>query len=322
MTALLLATFFTLAFVPLWESLTEPFWFRIWERDSRPTSRVTWMQTRLILGLGVALGFVAWLFSHMRHAPQSNPLVHLGLAPCFGHGFEAGPGPHTLSTLTLGLVGMGLLLGVLFPRPSRVGGIPRPDLAARFPLLGPSLPIETTPEGAPGAYLERTHPPRVLLCGGIETLLSPEELEGILAHELAHAENSDHRTRPWILAYRRLFFFSSLAQVLVEGLLHEQECRADDAATQGDPKKKEALVRALLRLLTSGPSERGSSPAAGGASLWSLQDRIGRLRGQPGGSYPSPGFRLWPLPCLALWVWAATSDPGACTLHCLIRALP
>jgi hypothetical protein len=59
-----------------------------------------------------------------------------------------------------------------------------------------------------------------------------------------------------------------------------------------------------------------------GQEAWSVKQRLARLAGT-GEDPPRPMPRAaWPLVGLAAFVLVLASDPGACTLHCLLDSLP
>ncbi|MFO7903866.1 MAG: M56 family metallopeptidase, partial [Pirellulaceae bacterium] len=130
--------------------------------------------------------------------------------------------------------------------------------------------------------------PIVLLPASIVFELSTEEIELILAHELAHVRRND-----WIV---------NLAQVAVEALLFyhpamwwvsgqiraEREHCCDDiaVATEG---RRAAYVRTLVHL----EELRQTAPVAVlSATGSSLIARVRRLSGKPAGNCGHPGFRV------------------------------
>ncbi len=77
-------------------------------------------------------------------------------------------------------------------------------------------------------------------------MLEPEELETVLAHELAHIEELDGRFRPYFEILGRLLFFDPLVQRVKYSIRRRQEYGADDRAVEvtGNPR---CLARALVK---------------------------------------------------------------------------
>ncbi|MDY7081907.1 MAG: M48 family metalloprotease, partial [Halobacteria archaeon] len=78
-------------------------------------------------------------------------------------------------------------------------------------------------------------------------ILEPDELEAVLAHELAHIEALDARFRPYFEVLADIYFFDPVVQNIKNFMRNLQECGADDRAVEvtGNP---EALARALVKV--------------------------------------------------------------------------
>lgn len=330
MTPLLLVLAFTLLLTPVLETLWEPLWARLLTSTEDPAKRLRILVLRMGCGLAVSVCLALGLLWRVYHAPRSHPLLPEGLVTCLGHDLEHGPGFFTVAFLFVSTLGLGLLLVALFyPVPSFPRGRPRLDLAQRLERRGVQAIVEILPADEPACWSELTPVPRVILLGGIEQALPSDQLFAILDHEAGHLSLGDHRARIWARAYRRLLFFFGGATSLFEAFVHEQERRADDQALAWAPEQRDSLANALYSLAThdfpKAPTDRWATATPLGAlghAAWSVKQRLARLRG---GSEEGPQrlpLTLTPFLGLAGLLLVVTSDPGACTLHCLIDSLP
>ncbi|MEW6663410.1 MAG: M56 family metallopeptidase [Bacillota bacterium] len=92
--------------------------------------------------------------------------------------------------------------------------------------------------------------PVIVLSRGTLELLNQDELEGVLAHELAHIKGRD-AFKGWItLALRNLMFFNPLAHWAHQALRVEREMAADDLAVSvtGKPVTYAAALLKAYRL--------------------------------------------------------------------------
>jgi Zn-dependent protease with chaperone function len=89
--------------------------------------------------------------------------------------------------------------------------------------------------------------PSVLVSRAACDTLDDQELEGALAHEIAHLERRDPALGWLLMAARALLWFNPVVQVLARGVTQELERRADEraAAVTGD---RVALASALLKV--------------------------------------------------------------------------
>ena len=330
MTPLLLVLAFSLLLTPILETLWEPLWTHLVASTEDPTRRLRLLSMRMTSGLALSALLALGLLWRVYHAPRSHPLLPEGLVTCLGHDMAHGPDLFTVAFLLLSTLGLGLLLVALFyPVPSFPRGRPRPDLAQLLERRGVQASVELLPAEEPACWSELTPTPRVVLLGGIEKALPPDQLAAVLDHEAGHLALGDHRARIWARAYRRLLFFFGGATSLFDAFVHEQERRADDQALAWDPAQREPLSRALYSLAThdfpTPPSDRWASATPLGAlghAAWSIKQRLSRLRGQSEEVPPGRPATLSPFLGLGALLLVVASDPGACTLHCLIDSLP
>ncbi|MTV26063.1 M56 family metallopeptidase [Nitriliruptoraceae bacterium ZYF776] len=158
-------------------------------------------------------------------------------------------------------------------------GLPVPDRVARTAttiaaeLRVPAPRIAVVPSCTGGASVVGTRRPVLVLGVDLLEQLDDEELEGVLAHELAHVRRRDNLVALLLGAVRDLAFFVPGGGWAVRQLHVERERAADQVAatTTGRPG---ALASGLLKVL-----ERGTlaHPCAALAPSSSLVDRIEAL---------------------------------------------
>jgi Zn-dependent protease with chaperone function len=185
-------------------------------------------------------------------------------------------GPFSAGALLLALsmaLGLLLLLRDFVPLFSEgFGGEPEPEepgpdsagLEARLARLSPgaSIPIRIRRrrEGETHAIFCRgILRPAIWVDRSVLTLLSPEELDAALLHELSHARHRDGALGWAILAWRVLFAWNPAVQVAGRSTFAEFEHRADEEARRS-VDGGEALARAL-RIL--GPDAESALVAEG-----------------------------------------------------------
>lgn len=182
-----------------------------------------------------------------------------------------------------GVTGLGPRAGV--PSDHRAQRLLR-KLAARADARTPALTCSAWPAGPvslPGN--------EVCLPGWVLDELSDEQLEAVLAHELAHCLRHDPVVMLLIDALRRVLFFQPLLHVAQRDLAVLAELTADEVAAEltGDR-------RAVAQSLTECAGRVAGQPALFGAAMASrpsaFADRIHRLL-QPGDcAQGAPGWRL------------------------------
>lgn len=89
-------------------------------------------------------------------------------------------------------------------------------------------------------------------------ILEPEELEAVIAHELAHVEGLDSRFRPYFETLSEVYFFDPHIQMIKNYVKKQQEYGADDRAVEvtGNPA---SLARALIKVAEYESDMRGLS---------------------------------------------------------------
>ena len=139
----------------------------------------------------------------------------------------------------------------------------------------------------------------VLLPASTLMALSPEQLEAVLAHELAHVRRADYLWNLIQTMIETLFFFHPAVWWIGRRLRQQRELSCDDVAVQSctDPL---IYATALLRLEEQRSQRLGLAMALDGHQSWSgLRIRIARILGE--GMREKGGPReLAPLPLAAI----------------------
>lgn len=139
--------------------------------------------------------------------------------------------------------------------------------------------------------------PVILLPFAMITHLSPQQIEAILVHELAHIRRKDYLINICVTVMELLFFFNPFTRMLIGQLKKEREHCCDDLVLQFryDPH---AYVSALLSLARQHRQGRLAVAATGGSNQLLLQ-RARRILQQ---KTDRPGARALFLLCLAVSV--------------------
>ncbi|HTZ57029.1 MAG TPA: M56 family metallopeptidase [Acidobacteriaceae bacterium] len=132
--------------------------------------------------------------------------------------------------------------------------------------------------------------------------LSPEQLEAVLAHELAHVRRADYFWNLMQTMVETLFFFHPAVWWLGRRLRQERELCCDDIAVQScaDPL---IYATALLRMEERRAQQLNLAMALDGHKPWSgLRDRIARILGDNSGkaSREERPRELVPIPLVAI----------------------
>ncbi|MEX0592131.1 MAG: M56 family metallopeptidase [Nitriliruptoraceae bacterium] len=150
------------------------------------------------------------------------------------------------------------------------------DIASKVAYrLDVAEPFVTVVDDAPGgAYVVGTRHPIVVLDASLVERLDDDELEGVLAHELAHVRRRDNLVAGMLGSLRDAIFFAPGVGWAVRHLHRERELAADQAAVSvtGRPG---ALASGLLKVLDHAP--RGAHACATLAPSHGLVDRVETL---------------------------------------------
>lgn len=101
-------------------------------------------------------------------------------------------------------------------------------------------------------------------------ILEPDELEAVLAHELAHIEALDARFRPYFEVLASIYFFDPVVQVIKNLMRSLHEYGADERAVEvtGRP---DSLARALVKVADYEYEVNGL--------CWDVRSRVEKLAG-------------------------------------------
>jgi Zn-dependent protease with chaperone function len=128
--------------------------------------------------------------------------------------------------------------------------------------------------------------PSVVISPGIQTSLSPRQMEAALRHESAHCAARDNLKRLAIFAAPGLLPFHPTFRSIEIHWARLAEWAADDAATASDPLSAVALAEALLRVARLS-TQLGNLPAA--SSLIPTPDDLAhRVRRLLSAATPTP----------------------------------
>ena len=152
--------------------------------------------------------------------------------------------------------------------PRRLYRIAR-SVAAGLGVPPPQLGLVDTCRG--GAYVVGSRAPLLVVGRSLLDSLDDEELEAVLAHELAHVRRRDTPVASALGVLRDLMFFVPGGGWAVRQLHRERELAADQVAVEltGRPG---ALASGLLKVLDEAPS--GPAPCAALAPSGGVVDRV------------------------------------------------
>lgn len=131
---------------------------------------------------------------------------------------------------------------------------------------------------APEVYLLDDTQPVVYVSGplremmvvspGLVELLDEQELEGVLAHEMAHIARKDVWVSWAWLFFRAMMFFNPVALVVIRRIVHENEKVCDDmaVAVTGDSL---AFAASIIKLFRASAKRKGR-PASSSVTAWFL----------------------------------------------------
>lgn len=179
--------------------------------------------------------------------------------------------------------------------------VPTPRLAVR-----PSCPG--------GAFVVGTRRPVVVLGADLLEQLDEQEIEGVLAHELAHVRRRDTLVATLLGALRDVTFFVPGGGWAVQQLHRERELAADQLAVTAT-KRPGALASGLLKVLESAPSKTHAC-----AALVPSGDLVGRVRVLVDDRAPATRLRRASEHLLVIGV-VATATAGALVVPTLVSGV-
>lgn len=134
---------------------------------------------------------------------------------------------------------------------------PRKEIADTFEALRqqmgvPSAELWLTRTSVPVSFAIQTDKPIVVISESLPSLLKKDEIEAVMAHELAHIKNSDTTLKALVTAYKTALPLDPIIR-LVEAAFHrEREMVADETAAKAT-KKPLSLASALLKIYEAFP---------------------------------------------------------------------
>jgi len=116
----------------------------------------------------------------------------------------------------------------------------------------PMAQLQLSRSTIPISFAVQTDKPLVVMSESLFSLLRKDEIETVMAHELAHIKNSDIALKALVTAYRTALPHDPIVR-LVEAAYHrEREMVADETAARAT-KKPLSLASALLKIYEAFP---------------------------------------------------------------------
>lgn len=135
--------------------------------------------------------------------------------------------------------------------------LPRAELRESFGTLKrkmgvPSAELRLSRMNVPISFALDAEKPLVVMSESLLTLLKKDELEAVMAHELAHVRNSDTSLKALVTAYKAALPHDPIIR-LVEAAFHrEREMAADEIAAKVT-RKPLSLASALIKIYEAFP---------------------------------------------------------------------
>lgn len=125
----------------------------------------------------------------------------------------------------------------------------------------PSAELRLSENTIPVSFASHTDKPVVVMSERLLSLLKQDELEAVMAHELAHIRNSDTSLKALVTAYKTVLPIDPVVR-LVEAAFHrEREMAADETAAK-TTRKPLSLAQALLKIYEAFPRKSLASYGA------------------------------------------------------------
>jgi Zn-dependent protease with chaperone function len=227
--------------------------------------KVTTPRTRSwSLGLMLSSSVFLWLFVAV------SLVLCYTFAELYEYQLEVGVRTVFASALLVGIVGgipLSILLRNISPRlilskvkdlhspPKEITGAFR-SLAAQVGV--PSAQLKLSSNIIPVSFAIQTDQPLVVMSDSLLSLLKKDEIEAVMAHELAHIKNSDTALKALVTAYRTALPHDPIVR-LVEAAYHrEREMVADETAAR-TTRKPLSLASALLKIYEAFPKNNLSA---------------------------------------------------------------
>jgi Zn-dependent protease with chaperone function len=116
----------------------------------------------------------------------------------------------------------------------------------------PSADLRLCKGNVPISFALEAKKPLVVMSESLVTLLSRDELEAVMAHELAHIKNSDTSLKALVTAYKTALPHDPIIR-LVEAAFHREREMVADETTVNITGKPLSLASALLKIYEAFP---------------------------------------------------------------------
>lgn len=123
-----------------------------------------------------------------------------------------------------------------------------------------------SPSEVPFAYSLGGAEGVMVVSRGLLAQLDEDEVETVVAHELAHVKNNDTGLSTIMAVYRRVLFFDPFIRLLERAIYSEKEFSADDLSAR-QTQKPLSLASALLKISSAQTGGRGSGVKVEGLSI-------------------------------------------------------
>jgi Zn-dependent protease with chaperone function len=188
----------------------------------------------------------------------------------YEYGFETGLrtvfGAAVLLSIASGLP-LSLLLQRIAPRlvlgKVKAFSVPRKEFADSFNALAreigvPSAELRLSQGNIPISFAIQSDKPIVVLSESLLSLLKKDEVEAVMAHELAHVKNSDTTLKAMVTAYKTALPHDPIVRLAEAAFHREREMLADEMAAKVT-KRPLSLASALLRIYEAFPKDSFAS---------------------------------------------------------------
>jgi Zn-dependent protease with chaperone function len=279
------------------------------QRIRTPQARLRfWL---LALGLPLAATPLLWMLAPWRLGERFRDEWALFSASHLSPWAWRGVGLATAAAWLLAVAGAVLFLRDVIPfaldfargrSTQRTATAPSPALRAAMErsaaALGIALPrLVVLLSQHPILICRGVRKPIIVASTGLCEMLTPDELEAAIAHEMAHAKHRDPVLGWGLMLVRGLCFFSPAVQLAARAAVAEIERRADHSAARV-VGSAEAVVASLRKLSSSARIPAYSARTWHGFRLAAIEERCQALLS----AWPASSTRLspWILPTTAI----------------------
>ena len=238
--------------------------YQLFKRTSNPRAR-SWS-----LGLMLISSLFLWLFIAV------SLIFCYAFSETYEYQLQAGVRAVLGGAILIAIAG-GLPLSIFLRRISpkvilgkvKVLSVPRKETAYTFDALRKQMAISSaelwvSKTNAPVSFAIQTDKPIVIISESLLSLLKRDELEAVMAHELAHIKNSDTALKAMVTAYKTALPHDPVIRLVDAAFHREREMVADETAAKATGKPL-SLASALLKIYEAFP--RNHLPSLGTLSI-------------------------------------------------------